>query len=156
MRWIIPLVIVLAGCGGGGTPDRNDEPFAYTEWYVQQAIDRYEQDGPEATFWHYTYDEPYDGDWWMFIMDTDGLTVAAPDGIQYGVGHVTPWDAADPVGTPAGRLMLTTTERGRWIVLWARHPHTGEFTTKHAWMIRHDDLIFYSGWYEQDAPPLVR
>ena len=157
MLAVVLGTLVLASCGGGGAPDRDDDPFAITRWYVQEAIDRYEREGAEATFRHYTFTEPYDGDWWMFIMDlTTGETLAAPDGIAYGVGHVTPWEAVDPVGVPAGRLMFTTTERGRGIVLWTRHPHTGEHATKHVWMIRHDGLLFYSGWYETDARPLMR
>ncbi len=154
------LALVLIGavaCRGDGEPDRVAEPFAFTRWYVTEAINLYERDGLDAVAQRYTFEEPYDGDHWLFLMDLEtGETLAAPDGIQYGVGHVTPPDAVDPAGIPAGRLMFTATERGRWIVLWARHPHTGELTTKHVWMIRHDGLLFYSGWYENDAPPLVR
>ena len=39
-------------------------------------------------------------------------------------------------------------EEGRWVSYVFLNPETGEQQTKHTWAIRHDGLIFASGWYE--------
>ena len=35
------------------------------------------------------------------------------------------------------------------------HPETGEPQRKHTWVVRHDGLLFASGWYRlaEDTPP---
>jgi len=35
------------------------------------------------------------------------------------------------------------------------NPHTGFRELKHSWAVRHDGLIFGSGWYELQRPSIV-
>lgn len=58
-----------------GVPSK-DDPAAYTKAFVQQAIDRYERDGREATIAYHNDPNNSDGQWFVFIIGEDGLTIA--------------------------------------------------------------------------------
>ena len=44
--------------------------------------------------------------------------------------------------------LLGATESGRWVDYVLLNPETGENRQKHTWIVRHDGLLFASGWYE--------
>ena len=129
-------------------PTKADQP-AYTQYFVQQAIDRYNQDGRQATIDHYNSTDSIDGPWYMFIVEDDEVIVHAtlPERIGTGSAHRT-----DIYGKPYGQQIADATEAGRWVDYVFLDPAADQNRQKHSWVIRHDGLIFGSGWYEDEAP----
>ena len=134
-------------------PPRSD-PAAYTRFVVDNAISRYDSDGLDAVAAHYSRPESVDGQWYVFIVD-DNDTV---------VGHYNPnllgLDLNGPVGTDAngynyGAEMLTAADDGKWVSYVYTNPAAGGVGSerfgasqlKNAWVVRHDGLLFGSGWY---------
>ena len=56
-------------------PSKSDAP-AYTQSFVQQAITLYDALGLEKAVEYYSTTESVDGQWYVFIVDGDGYTVA--------------------------------------------------------------------------------
>ncbi len=50
--------------------------MGFTMAMVQRAIERYERDGRVATFAHHSSVESVDGQWYVFIVDEEGNTIA--------------------------------------------------------------------------------
>jgi hypothetical protein len=133
-------------------PPRSD-PAAYTGFFVQNAISRYETLGLDATLAHYNRPGSVDGQWYVFIVDEDDLVLAHPNGSLAGL------DLKGPLGTDVngynfGQEMLSANEEGRWVSYVYENPETrdtgsnfGELQLKSAWVVRHDGLLFGSGWY---------
>ena len=126
------------------------EPGAYTKSFVQAAISRYMSQGREAAIAYYNTPESVDGEWYVFIADEDDRIVAhatLPDNVGM--------DLAGPAGTDDagydfGADMITATGAGKWVNYRYRNPaRGGAVEMKHAWVVRHDGLLFGSGWYER-------
>ena len=142
-------------------------PAAFTKDFVQAALDRYDRDGREATLAYYNDPASVEGQWYMFIIDENDLFVshpAMPELIGRDVKTIVGSD-----GYELGKEIATATEDGHWIhYLWphpTRSPHLNpcshpdlcpapvgaceeEEAPKRSWVIRHDGLIFGSGYYE--------
>ena len=54
------------------------EPGRYTKAFVDAAIERYDDEGREATLAYYNSPESVDGQWYVFIADEEGRIVAHP------------------------------------------------------------------------------
>ncbi|WP_419917252.1 cache domain-containing protein [Candidatus Poriferisodalis sp.] len=144
------------------TPARS-EPAAYTKTVVEGAISRYEADGLEATVEHYSSPESVDGQWYVFIIDDNDTVIAHYNPDLLGL------DVNGPVGTDIngysyGPEMLAATEAGRWVPYVYVNPASGTlgdeaaFELKHTWVVRHDGLLFGSGWYidtDEFVPQLI-
>ncbi|MCY3904176.1 MAG: cache domain-containing protein [Caldilineaceae bacterium] len=140
----LALALVVAGCVA--IPSRND-PAAYTQSIVQDAIRRYQREGRQAAIDYHSSTEKLDGQWYVFIIGLDGYTIA-----HYNpeiVGR-DPALRVDSTGYFFGDDLLSATEEGKWVSYLAPNPETGEEARKHAWVVRHDDLFFGSGWYEEE------
>ena len=127
------------------TPSR-DNPAAYTQAFVERAIDRYDSQGLQATLDYYNTTDSVDGPWYVFIVNEAGITI----------GHHNPaFRNRDPslrvdvTGYFYGDDLLAADENGRWVSYVFLNPSTGEQETKHAWAVRHEGLLFGSGWYER-------
>ena len=134
-----------------GTPmaaPRRSTPENYTKHLVNQAIDRYESDGLDATLAHYNSKESIDGQWYVFIMDQNDTLLAHAANPDL-VGR--PASAAiGPNGYPAGPAVAAVgDEDGEWFSYTYPNPDSGGLETKHSWMVRHDGLLFGTGWYEK-------
>ena len=120
----------------------------FTQEFVQAALNRYDREGREATIAHYNSQASIEGEWYVFIIDENDLSVSHPvmsDLIGQDVKTIVGSD-----GYELGKEIATATEAGHWIhYLWP-HPVSGEEEPKHTWVIRHDGLIFGSGYY---GPP---
>ncbi len=136
------LGLFIAGCAA--IPSQND-PAAYTQSIVQDAIRRYEQDGREATVAYHSSAENVDGQWYVFIIGGDGYTIAHHNPEIIGRD---PALRVDSTGYFYGDDMLSATEAGKWVSYVFQNPETGEERRKHTWIVRHDGLFFGSGWYE--------
>ncbi|MDE2766372.1 MAG: hypothetical protein OXI25_08100 [Chloroflexota bacterium] len=132
------------------TPAKKSDPAAYTVEFVQGAIDRYERDGREATIAHYSTRDSVDGQWYVFIIDENDRTVGHWNPAVRGFGRL---DRVDATGYYYGPEMLATDEEGRWVTYVFLNPQTNRQDLKHAWVVRHDGLIFGSGWYERLVSP---
>ena len=148
-RWYSSSTVAVRA--PAAAPDTSDVA-SYTRAFVQQAIDRYERDGREATLQYYNSADSFDGPWYVFIIDEDGMLIANRNPEMVGIPAS---DVDGPDGYPAGRMVLAVASvDGAWVDYQFINPLTGRAEIKHSWIVRHDGLIFGSGWYE-DAPSKV-
>ena len=129
-------------------------PADYTQFVVQSAIARYETEGLEDTLAHYNRASSIDGQWYVFIADEDGTLIGHFN------THILGENLNGPLGTDAGGYnfgpeMLAAGAEGAWVSYVYNNPataamgqdHLGTVQLKHAWVVRHDGLLFGSGWY---------
>ena len=129
-------------------------PAEYTKFFVSNAISRYETEGRETTLARYNRVESIDDQWYVFIVDEDGVV------ISHFNAHVLGNNLNGPLGTDAEGYnfepqILAATEEGAWVSYVYNNPdsedvgddHLGTIQLKHAWVVRHDGLLFGSGWY---------
>lgn len=145
---VVAVVVLTALLSGDDAPSRRD-PAAYTQHVVERTIDRYERDGRQATLRFVNSLASVDGQWYPFVIDQDGYTIAHhnPKFIRR-----DPSERVDSTGHFYGDDMLAATEDGHWVSYVFVNPDTGEEQRKHAWVVLHDGLIFGSGWYEAVEP----
>ena len=131
------------------TDDLRADPAAYTRAFVDQAIDRYEQNGLGETLAYYNGAESIDGQWYVFILDVRDVLVAHagnPDLVGRHSSRVV-----GPNGYPTGEAVVAVARanpEGAWLDYTFVNPASGSFETKHSWVVVHDGLVFGSGWYE--------
>ena len=125
-------------------PSKSDNP-AYTQAFVERAINLYNAIGRERTVDYYKTKESIDGQWYVFIIDEDGYTISHHNSMFLGRD---PALRVDSTGRFYGDDLLSATEAGRWVDYVLLNPETGDERQKHTWAVRHDGLIFASGWYE--------
>lgn len=175
MAWVVEVgaatgLLFVAGCTGSdghsagdetATPSKSD-PVAYTQFVVDQAIARYETDGLGAVLAHYNDPASIDDEWYVFVIDRNDVVVGHYDPGRRGQ-DVKGAMGTDINGYNFGPEMLAATEAGRWVPYVYVNPATqtlGDedvFEFKNAWVVRHDGLLFGSGWYvdtEELAPRL--
>ena len=121
-------------------------PGRFTQILVRAAINRYERDGRETTLQYYNSEESVDRQWYVFIFDEDETLIAHENSELLGL---TAAEVNGPDGYPAGRMILAAASaKGAWVDYQFNNPATGHAEIKHSWVVRHDGLIFGSGWYE--------
>lgn len=126
----------------------------YTKFFVDSAISRYRAEGLQATLDHYNDPRNVDGQWYVFIIAEDDTVIGHHDPNLLGL------DLKGAVGTDAngyefGTEMLSAAEDGKWVSYVYRNPETAsagsisfdDLELKNAWVVRHDGLLFGSGWY---------
>ena len=125
-------------------PAKADAP-AYTQAFVRQAINLYDALGRDATLAYYNTRDSVDGQWYVFIVGEDGVTIAHHNPEFRGRD---PSLRIDATGYFYGDDLLGATESGRWVDYVLVSPASGQDRQKHTWAVLHDGLIFGSGWYE--------
>lgn len=118
---------------------------AYTRALVEQAIARYDANGRDAIAEQYNRPESVDGQWYVFIVDENDeflAHAATPERVGTDVKALT-----DANGYPHGQAIAAATEAGGWLEYTRVNPATGMDQPKNSWVIRHDGLIFGSGYY---------
>ncbi len=159
---VVAIVIAAGAMAGGTEPEgisraeaeemidnavmRVADPAGYTQLVVQEAIDRYDAEGREASIAYQQSEESIDGQWYVFLLDENGYVLANPARPDF-VG-TTPAVRSDITGKPYGLEVVAADENGRWVDYVFVNPSTGEPERKHTWVIKHDGLSFASGWYE--------
>ena len=113
---------------------------------VEEAIRRYERDGLDATVEYYTNAESVDGEWYVFIVNSEGYTIAHHNPT---FRNRDPSLRVDSKGRFYGDELLGATADGRWVDYFLENPETGEEAQKHTWAVKHDGMVFASGWYER-------
>ena len=123
-----------------------DRP-GYTVAMVEQALQRYEAEGREATVDYYNTPESVDGEWYVFIFDESDQLIAHANPDLLGM-DLKEELGLDVTGYRFGDLMLTATEEGIWVDYLFQNLATGDQEYKHSWVVRRDGLLFGSGWYQ--------
>ena len=143
--WMVEHDGLVFGSGWYESGPRKSDAPAYTRSFVSQALNLYDALGREAAVDYYTSKESVDGPWYVFIVDENGYTIAHHNPIFLGRD---PSLRVDATGYFYGDDLLGATEEGRWVDYVLLNPDTGDDRQKHTWAVRHDGLIFASGWYE--------
>ena len=159
---LIIALIALFSPRGESAPAGGNEPAsvgvprqpAATVAFVREALDFYDAEGRETTIAHYNSPESVDGEYYLFILDAGGELLAHINQAVVG-GSVHADLGVDADGYRYGLVMLEATSEGMWIDYVYLNPNTGFRELKHSWVVRHDDLIFGSGWYESQRPSVV-
>ena len=134
----------------GGPRPKSDQPL-YTQEYIRQAIGLYKASGLDAAVAYYNNPESVDDQSYGFIVDETGDVIA--HGANQDLVGMAVVDVKGENGYPSGRIVADDAdEDGEWSVYTFFNPATDRSQTKHSWLIRHEGLIFGSGWYE-DGPP---
>ena len=143
--WIVEYDGLTFGSGWYERGPAKSNAPAFTRAFEGRAIDLYNAVGREDTVAYYNTTESVDGQWYVFIVDEDGYTI----------GHHNPqFRGRDPSlrvdseGYFYGDNLLGAPESGRWVDYVLLNPETGDERQKHTWAVRHDGLLFASGWYE--------
>ncbi len=143
--WIVEYEGLTFGSGWYERGPRKSDAPAYTNAFVGRAINLYDAVGREDTVAYYNTGESVDGQWYVFIIDGDGYTIGHHNPMFRGRD---PSLRVDATGYFYGDELLGATESGRWVEYVLLNPETGDNRQKHTWAVRHDGLIFASGWYE--------
>ncbi len=155
------------GCGNGAGDEASapsmSDPAAYTKFVVDRAITRYETEGLDAALAHFNSPDSIDDQWYVFVIDESDTVIGHYDPDRRGL-DVKGWVGTDVNGYNFGPQMLAAPEAGRWVPYVYVNPAAGTlgeggaFELKIAWVVRHDGLLFGSGWYintEDFAPQLI-
>ena len=113
--------------------------------YVGQAIAKYEADGLDAVIAYYNSQDSLDGQFYLFLIGDDDLYLAHPI-----FPHLIGTDIKDVVGSDGqelGKEIAQATDEGVWVEYLWPHPISRKEQQKVTWAIRHDGLIFASGYY---------
>ncbi len=168
-------LLLFAGCSDGSengaenqtvdevsAPSKSD-PAAYTKFVVDQAIAQYEAEGLDAALAHHNNPANLDGQWYVFVIDEDDTVIGHYEPDRRGL-DVKGWVGTDINGYNFGPEMLAATEAGHWVPYVYVNPAAGTlgdegaFELKNAWVVRHDGLLFGSGWYintDEFVPQLI-
>ena len=138
-------ITILNAPGDEPAPQRSD-PAAYTQSFVEEAIRFYRENGLDAAVARYTDPDSVDGQWYVFILDEEGTTIAHPTRPDF-IG-TSPSVRRDINGKPYGLQVVAAPEEGAWVDYVFENPDTGELQRKNTWVVRRDGLVFGSGWYE--------
>ena len=126
-----------------------------TREYVRKAIAKYDTDGLEATIAYYNRQDSLEGQFYLFLIGADDNYLAHPI-----FPHLIGTDIKDVVGSDGqelGKEIALATEEGVWVEYLWPHPVSRKEQQKVTWAIRHEGLIFASGYYaggpEAGTPP---
>ncbi len=97
----------------------------FTVDMVQQALRRYDEEGRGATVSYIAHPS----------QDLLGQDLKGDLGV-------------DVAGYRFGEVMVGAGEQGLWVDYLFLNPATGNQEFKHSWVVRHDGLLFGSGWYQ--------
>ena len=125
--------------------------------YVNKAIDTYDSDGLDAAITHYNSMDSLDGQFYLFLIGADDYYLAHPI-----FPHLIGTDIKEVVGSDGqelGKEIALANEEGVWVEYLWPHPVSRKEQQKVTWAVRHDGLIFASGYYAgepETGPPAWR
>ena len=125
--------------------------------YVAKAVSRYDSEGLDAVINHYNSQDSLDGQFYLFLIGDDDIYLAHPI-----FPHLIGTDIKDVVGSDGqelGKEIAEATDEGVWVEYLWPHPATRQEQQKVTWALRHDGLIFASGYYAgepETGPPAWR
>ena len=114
-----------------------EDPRAYTQKFVADAVARYKRDGREATIAYYNSPESIDGQWLLTMASEQDGTILTNALNPNLVGTVVP-----------GVGQLGITEEGIWFPPYTTdNPLAPEKNRRQEWAVLYDGIIFVSGYY---------
>ncbi len=122
------------------------EPGAYTQGYVQKAIDLYDSDGLDATVAHYNSRESLDNQWYLTLVSVADETVLA-HGLNPSLSGTNAGDLIDPEGFNTGEALLAATMDGYWFQTSFFNSVDSGLTRINVWAVRHEEYIFASSYF---------
>lgn len=122
------------------------EPSAYTQGYVQKAIDLYDSDGLDATVAHYNSRESLDNQWYLTLVSVADETVLA-HGLNPSLSGTNAGDLIDPEGFNTGEALLAATMDGYWFQTSFFNSVDSSLTRINVWAVRHEEYIFASSYF---------
>ena len=125
---------------------------AYTKTYVEQATNRYDANGRAATLDYNSTMESVNGDLYLFVLDENYEVIVNP-ALPNNIGmDIRGSLGTDITGKNFGAEFVTVDETGKWIDYVYLNPADDfNYERKHVWIVRHENLIFGSGWYEREV-----
>ena len=114
---------------------------------VRDAIRLYDIEGLESTAEYYCSPMHASSISYLFVVDSDGYTVASPFPEMIGRD---PSLRIDANGYYYGDDLLSATEEGKWITYFFHHPVLDIRTRKRTWVVRHKGLFFASGYHPDE------
>ena len=97
------------------------EPAEYTQYFVKEAISRYDAEGLDATLACYNTEESIDGQWYMFILDQNDIMLA--HAANTALIDRPASAAVGPNNYPAGEAVVAVAdEDGEWFSLHIPQP----------------------------------
>ncbi len=143
--WVVRHDGIVLGSGWyEDGPSREHAPGAFAQSFVERALAMYQALGREATLEHYNSPESVDGEWYVSIYELDGTRLAHP---YLPIGGNLLDGGPDVTGRHFREEFIAIEDRG-WVGYVFLNPDSGEQEQKHTWVVRHDGLLFASGWYE--------
>ncbi|MXZ89667.1 MAG: hypothetical protein F4Z07_12635, partial [Dehalococcoidia bacterium] len=124
---------------------------------MSRAVAKYDADGLDAVITHYNSRDSLEGQFYLFLIGDDDIYLAHPI-----FPHLIGTDIKDVVGSDGqelGREIAQATGEGVWVEYLWPHPVSRKEQQKVTWAIRHDGLIFASGYYAgepETGPPAWR
>ena len=146
-----------AGDPESGPPAwRDADPRDYTVQYVDQAIERYERDGLESMINYYNSVASFEGQWYLFATDASDIYHVHPL-----ISRLIGTDIKDVVGSDGyelGKELAKAVDGGEgvWVEYLWPHPVTLKEVPKVGYAVRHDGMLFASGYYPQVEDPAAR
>ncbi len=126
------------------------DPAAYTKLFVDEAINRYDEEGRDATVAYYNSPVSVDGEWYVFIADENDVVIARAT-VPAVVGDaLSDPKLTDVNGVAYGVLLSAATAEGIWVdYIYVNPARDDADEVKHSWAVRYEGLLFGSGWYER-------
>ena len=132
-----------------------------TKNYVNKAIKYYEDNGRQATIDHYNSRDSLEGYFYLFLMDENDIYLAHPIRTDLRGTDIKDVTGKDFDGNyfELGKAIAKADENGIWVEYLWLNPVSGKDEAKTTWAIRHDGLIFASGYYQplpdEQLPPWI-
>ncbi len=135
---------------------RDADPRDYTVQYVKQAVERYEREGLESMLNYYNSVASFEGEWYLFATDANDLYHVHPL-----ISRLIGTDIKDVVGSDGyelGKELAKATDGGEgvWVEYLWPHPVTLKEVPKVGYAVRHDGMLFASGYYVRVEDPAAR
>lgn len=147
--WLVRHKGLIFGSGWyEKVPDRVSEPGAYTRMVVNRAVQLHKALGSEAASAYYDSRRSVDGAWYVFAIRNGRIIVHPTVPSNKGMSMTGPL-GTDIRGKDFGAEMLAADENGAWVEYVYLNPDDdNKHERKHSWVVRHDGVIYGSGWYE--------
>lgn len=124
---------------------------ASTQAYVEEAIRYYDRHGQQNAFDYYNSMDSVNEDFYLFVLDSEYRVLVHPT-VPDNIGEDIRGElGTDITGKNFGAEFVGVNENGKWIdYVYLNPANDFRYERKHTWAVRHDHLIFASGWYERD------
>ena len=131
-------------------PDPVSEPGAYTQLVVKRAIELHDALGRDAALNYYGSRQSVDGEWYVFAIENNRVISHPVDRTIIGRSLLGE-RGTDIRGKNFGAEMVQADESGAWVEYIFINRADGKHERKHSWVVKHDGIIYGSGWYEKNV-----